>query len=191
MSARRKTSSSADELDAELGRDRLVGEGIVGDELHVEGLGQAEQSRRRYCRCRASRSVRPTRPTPMWSERLAKPAAASRVSRSLTISLPVSASMKRDDRDGDRPAHAVGRDDQRDARLACRPRHRRCRSRRRSARRRRAGRSSARSPRAKRWASRISASKSSSCSARIGLADSRNAISTPGAAASGARSKSG
>ena len=30
----------------------------------------------------------------MWSERLAKPAAASRVSRSLTISLPVSASMR-------------------------------------------------------------------------------------------------
>ena len=39
-------------------------------------------------------SVRPTRPTPIWSERLANPAAASRVSRSLTISLPVSASMK-------------------------------------------------------------------------------------------------
>ena len=32
-----------DQLDAELGRHRLVGEGIMGDELHVEGLGQPEQ----------------------------------------------------------------------------------------------------------------------------------------------------
>ncbi len=39
------------------------------------------------------------------------------VSLSLIISLPVSASMKRDDRDRDRAAHAVRRDDQRDARL--------------------------------------------------------------------------
>src|SRR4029078_9261553 len=38
---------------------------------------------------------------------------------------------------------------------------------------------------------RISASKSSSCSLRIGLADSRNSISTPGAPLSGFKSKSG
>jgi hypothetical protein len=64
----------------------------VGDEAHVEGFGHAERLRPDIADA-IEPSVRPTRPTPIWSERLAKPAADSRANRSLTISLPVRASI--------------------------------------------------------------------------------------------------
>jgi len=80
------------EFDAELRRDVLVCEGVVGDEAHVEGFGHAERLRPDIA-MPIEPSARPRGRTPIWSERLAKPAADSRANRSLTISLPVRASI--------------------------------------------------------------------------------------------------
>ena len=67
--------------------------GVVGDETHVERLRHAEHLGADVADAeRAERAADQAR-RPCGRERLAKPAAASRVSWSLTISLPVSASI--------------------------------------------------------------------------------------------------
>ena len=44
-----------DQLDAELRRDGLVGEGVVGDEASCRAASRGGRPRRRCCRCRATR----------------------------------------------------------------------------------------------------------------------------------------
>jgi hypothetical protein len=81
----------AHEFDSEFSRERAIRVGIVSDQLS-NGLIIRKSSAPIFP-MPFDPSVRPTRPTPMYSPLRANPAAPSRVSRSLTMSLPVSARM--------------------------------------------------------------------------------------------------
>ncbi len=135
-------------------------------------------------------SVRPSRPTPMCAARFAKPAAASRVRRSFTIILLVSASMNvmTDTATGRRTpsgvmTRAIPALVQASTSTVSYPTPKRATTLSRPLFGTLCG--------PKRWMSRMSASKPSSCSARSGFSDSRNAISAPGVVRNGVRSKSG
>ena len=88
----------------------LVGIGVVGDEVHVERLRQAEHFGADIADAeRAER--RPTSPTPMMVGALGEAGAALARQPVLDHQLAGQREHQRDDRDGDRPAHAVRRDD--------------------------------------------------------------------------------
>ena len=122
-------------------RGATAGDGvwIIGDEFHVEGLGQAEQLGADIADAERAQGATDEAVRPYAGRARSKPAGPSRVRRSLIISLPVSASIRVMIETATGRRTPSGRDDQRDAGRASGPRHRRCHSRRRSGRRRRAG----------------------------------------------------
>jgi hypothetical protein len=82
----------ANKLNPKLRGELRVRIRVVRNQLHVERLDQPEKFHPGIADP-IEPSVRPTRPRPIYSPRLVKPAAPSRVSRSLTMSLPASAKL--------------------------------------------------------------------------------------------------
>ena len=81
-----------DQLDPQLAATCLVGIRIMGDELHVERLGQAEQLGADIADAERAQGAADQAEPMCWARRL-KPSGPSRVRRSLIVSLPVSASI--------------------------------------------------------------------------------------------------
>ena len=94
MSARRKTSSRPTSSTPSSARHSRVGEGIMGDELHVERLQQPEQLGADIADADRAERAADQADAHMLAACAQSRRGPSRVSRSLIISLPVSARMK-------------------------------------------------------------------------------------------------